>query len=1001
MRAANRCREWYDYSYANTCDDSRSGNSSAGTAFPLGQHCRFDVMAKDVFKDECFLAAYRPEAANPESVSSRPRPAAENRPLPSGTVTFVFSDMEGSTQRWEAYHDAMAAALRRHDALMRAAIEAHRGHVFKTIGDAFCAVFSRADEAIAAALDAQLALLAEDFSAVNVVRVRMALHTGSTDERDGDYFGPAVNRVARLLAIGHGGQVLVSGTAADLLQGEMPPQSSLRDLGAHRLKDLARPEQVYQFVAPDLPATFPALRSLDELPNNLPRQLTSFVGRDDVLPQVAALIVRSPLVTLVGTGGAGKTRCALQIGAELLDGSGDGVWFAELAPISDPSLVANAIAQALGLQEASNCPLLETLLGYLKRKRLLLILDNCEHLIAEVRAVAAAILRSCPEVRILATSREGLNITGEHVYRMPSLSVPPAHQALTAKAAMQYGAVMLFTDRALASSGRFAFTDDNAPYVGEICRRLDGISLAIELAAARVKVLSPQQLAQKLDERFRVLTGGDRSALPRQQTMRALIDWSYDLLSDAESGLFRLLSIFAGGFTLETASAVGAGGEIDEIAVLDLLSSLVDKSLVQAEPAGSGTRYRLLESTRQYACEKLTECGEHAQVAGVHAAAYLALAEELDRTYETTPDRAWLAQVEPELENWRAALQWALAERGAVLVGQRLAGALRWVWQFLAEAEGMRWVRAATEAIDPATPAAVAAKLDLVEAQLCAAHLQYKASYAAADQAQARYRELGDELGTAEARRSAGRALVNMRRVLEGEVMLDETLAIARKLARRKMAASILASLADARRFADDLAGARARFAEALAMAKTAGAERLTAQVASNLAEAEFCGGDPAGALLLACEALATNRERNNARDVTTGLCNIAAYLIALGRYDEARTQARLALTSLRDIRSEIWIVATLQHLAALAALRPSEDSEHAHQDRTRAAQLLGYVDRGLARLDVLREYPEQQERDRMLAALHDAFGEDDLAKLMEAGSAWREDQALAEASLV
>jgi len=277
-------------------------------------------------------------------------------------------------------------------------------------------------DALAAALDAQRAPAAEDFSAVEGVRVRMALHTGTADERDGDYFGPAVNRVARLLTVGHGSQVLVSGTAADLLQGEMPPQTSLRDLGAHRLKDLARPEQVYQLVSPDLPRTFPALRSLDASPNNLPRQLTSFVGRDEVRAEIAELVHRLPLVTLVGTGAAGKTRCAVQVGADLLDGSGEGVWLIELAPTSDASLVASVIAQALNVQEVPNRPVLDSLLAYLRRKRLLLILDNCEHVIEEVRTVAAAILRECPDVHVLATSRKGLNIWGERLYKMPSLS---------------------------------------------------------------------------------------------------------------------------------------------------------------------------------------------------------------------------------------------------------------------------------------------------------------------------------------------------------------------------------------------------------------------------------------------------------------------------------------------------------------------------------------------------------------------------------------------------
>ncbi len=569
----------------------------------------------------------------------------------SGTLTFLFTDIEGSTQRWGTDRDAMADALSRHDALMRAAIAARGGEVFKTVGDAFCAAFSTAPAAVAAAIDAQRALAAEDFSAVAGALVRMALHTGTPQERDGDYFGPAVNRVARLLAIGHGEQVLVSGASAELLAGDMPPQTSLRDLGAHRLKDLTRAERVYQLVAPGLRESFPPLRSPDALPNNLPLQLTSFVGRDDDVREIKTLLHETRLVTLVGSGGAGKTRCAIQSGAEMLDTFADGVWLIELAAISDPSLVALTIADALSVRESHGQSMLNTLLAHLKERSMLLILDNCEHLIDEVRNIAGAILRACPEVRILATSRESLNTAGERVFRLPSLAVPPANEELTAEAARPYGAVALFADRAAASDARFELTDANAALVTEISRRLDGIPLAIELAAARVKVLSPQQLLEKLDERFRVLTGGDRSGLPRHQTMRALIDWSYDLLSEQERVLFRKLAIFAGGFTLETASVVCGGGTLDELAVLELITSLVDKSLVQTEPSGSVTRNRLLESTRQYAREKLAEHGEDAEVARAHAAAFLALAERLESSYDTTQDNEWFAQVEPEIEN--------------------------------------------------------------------------------------------------------------------------------------------------------------------------------------------------------------------------------------------------------------------------------------------------------------------------------------------------------------
>lgn len=934
-------------------------------------------------------------------MASKVEPGLPPSARPTGTVTFLFSDIEGSTERWESDREAMATAVARHDNLVRAALEARGAYVFKTMGDAFCAAFARPEDAIAAALDAERTLSREDFTGVDGVRVRMALHTGSASERDGDYFGPAVNRVARLLAIGHGSQVLVSGTSADLLQGTMPPQSSLRDLGTHRLKDLALPEQVYQLIAPDLLQTFPALRSVDQLPNNLPPQLTSFVGRESEVAEIKALLAQHRFVTLVGTGGAGKTRCAIQVGGDLLDGSGDGVWLAELAPITDPSLVPNAVAQALNVQGEANRPVIDAILTFLKRKRLLLILDNCEHVIDEARNVVDGILLGCPDVRVLATSREGLNIAGERVYRMPSLPVPLAGESVTSDAELHYGAIALFVDRALASDGRFAFSDENAPYVAEICRRLDGIPLAIELAAARVKVLSPQQLAQKLNERFRVLTGGNRRALPRQQTMRALVDWSYDLLSDDERTLFRKLGIFAGGFTLESASAVCSDGTIDEIAVLDLVSSLVDKSLVHAEPAGNGTRYRLLESMRQYARERLTELGEYAAVAHAHATAFLTLAEELDRLYDATAYRAWILQAEPEMENWRAALEWTLMERGDVALGQQLGGALRWMWLWFAAAEGRRWFRTAIEMIDSDTSDIVIARLDLAEAALDSHLTQIRASYDAAERALTRFRRLGDTRGIVEAQSLAGSALILLGRLPESEALLSEALAEAQRLGLRKLTGRILLGLGNARTNAEDFAGARARYAESLATARAAGDEHVAALRAANLAEMEFRSGDATTALRLAGGALEILRRITiSKQNVAVLLDNSAAYLVALERYDEARAHAREGLTVSRDAQAEVWTSFAVQHLAAVATFEPADGTVNARDIHSRAARLLGYVDARLAALEAMRENTEQQEYDKIVPALRDALGAEDLAKLMEEGGAWNEDQAAAEAML-
>ncbi|HLY02885.1 MAG TPA: adenylate/guanylate cyclase domain-containing protein [Candidatus Cybelea sp.] len=926
------------------------------------------------------------------------KPGATAGARPTGTVTFLFSDIEGSTARWERDSQAMAAALARHDAVMRATMDARGAYVFKTMGDAFCTAFANARDAVGAALDAQHALARQDFSTVAGLRVRMALHLGTADERAADYFGPTVNRVARLLAIGHGGQVLLSGAAAELLQDEMPPRSSLRDLGIHRLKDLAQPEHVFQLVAPNLAEAFPPLRSLDRLSNNLPAQLGTFVGRDRVVAEIKRLTEQQRLVTLTGTGGTGKTRCAVQVGAELLDGSGDGVWLAELAPISDPTLLATVVAQALNVQEQPNRPILDTLLAYLKRKRLLLILDNCEHVIEEARRIGAAILRECPEVRILATSREYLNISGEEAYRIPSLDVPLDSRMLFTEGASHYGAVQLFVDRARSSTKHFSLTEENAPHVAEICRRLDGIPLALELAAARMKVLSPQQLACKLNERFRVLTGGDRSALPRQQTMRALVDWSYDLLSDPERRLFRKLAVFAGSFTLELAQAVCSDDAIDEFAVLDLLAALVDKSLVQPEATEEGPRFRLFESIRQYSNEKLVECDELTPTARAHAMAYAALGERLDNNYETTPDLLWVGAIEAEIENWRAALEWSLGARNDVALGQQLASLLRRFWSDSAPAEGRRWIQMAS---GEATPSPiVAAKLNLAEAQLDAALALNKASFAGAKRARDQFSSLGETLLLADALRLCGRALVLLGRSAQGEELLQSALAHARPLNARRLQASIIQGLAWSREFAGDVAGTRELFEQALALARSTGADYLAANLCGGLAEMEFRFGDSVLALSLVEQALAGVRAVRSQSGIAICLAVMSAYLIALGEFDKARVRAREALTLTRELQLEVDLAFTLQHLAAVAALRRIGDERELRESRLLAARLVGYVDMRLATLEALRDYTEEAEFARIMGALRSELGDDVLSQQTQEGATWTTDRAVAEAML-
>jgi predicted ATPase/class 3 adenylate cyclase len=761
-------------------------------------------------------------------------------PLPTGTVTFLFTDVESSTRLLEQHPSTYRAALRRHHDLLREAVEAHGGVVFETVGDAVYAAFAQAGEAVAAALAGQLALAAEPWPGGIAPRVRMGLHTGGVELQGTHYFGVPLYRCARLMGTAHGGQVVLSLATAELVRDGLPAGATLHDLGEQRLRDLQRPERVFQLTHADLPAEFPPLRSLDALPNNLPLQLTSFVGRERELAAVADLLARHRLVTLTGPGGSGKTRLALHVAADLLPGYPDGVWLAELAPLVAAEQVPQAVAQAVGVREEPGRPLPATLAEALRPKRLLLVLDNCEHLLDPCARLADALLRTCPHLTILATSREALGIAGETAWRVPSLVLPDAAHPPPVTALTQYEAVRLFVDRAVAAQPAFRVTDANAPAVAQVCARLDGIPLAIELAAARVRVLPVEQLLGRLEDRFRLLTGGSRTALERHQTLQAAVDWSHDLLTAPEQALFAQLAVFAGGWTLEAAEAVCVGEGIEAWEVLDLLTRLADKSLAAADEQPGGTaRYRLLETLRQYAQQKLAARGGAAAVRRRHAAHYLALAEGEVRTLgplgsgpglRGAAKEAWLARLDADHDNLRAALRW-LVEEGNAAAALPAVKALTWDWWvacgFLGEARA--WLEAVL-ALPSAAPG-TAARAWLLRSAAIIAGRQRDVAWMRTLGAEslAIFRALNDRYGMTQALRQLRHAAFEAGDLAAVDAICADELAVLRELEASDgvvlpaIRANVLRTQGDAARQHGHLAAAQRLYEESLALYRQAG----------------------------------------------------------------------------------------------------------------------------------------------------------------------------------
>ena len=622
--------------------------------------------------------------------------ALVSQELPSGTLTFLFTDIEGSTLLWEQYPEQMRVAMRRHDELIESEVIQHDGLVVRPRGegDSRFAVFPRATDALLAAIAIQRILFAEPWK-ISPLRVRIALNSGEADLRDGDYYGSTVNRCARLRSAAHGGQILVSETTRYLVRDELLTTVSMRDLGKYNLKGLERPEHIFQPIVPDLPAEFPPLNTPNRTRNNLPLALTSFIGREREIAELNQLLWKSRLLTITGPGGAGKTRLAIQVAQDVQDFFPDGIWFVDLAPLTNTSRLSQHMMNVLGVREEAGFPPDQTLLDALSNKALLIVLDNCEHLLPEVAQLVESILHSASRVQILATSREKLGTPGEVLWRIPPLSSPDSKAATNFDQLMQYESVKLFQERAAAATSNFTITRDIADAVAQICTRLDGLPLVIELAAVRVRVLSVEDIVKHLDDRFRLLIGS-RTALPRQQTLRTLIDWSYDLLTEKERILLRRLAVFTGGWTLEAAERVCSGGEIEDKEVLDLLTGLIDKSFVIGETRNGHKRYRFLETILKFCQERLLENNETEEFAQKQAAYFLKMTVD-SYGKEWGPEQIlWLAWLDEEYDNLRTVLEWLSQVAGDEALLLQLSGSLWRYWEIRGYlTEGRAWLELA------------------------------------------------------------------------------------------------------------------------------------------------------------------------------------------------------------------------------------------------------------------------------------------------------------------
>ena len=937
---------------------------------------------------------------------------------PTGKVTFLFTDIEGSTRLAQEFPESLPAALEKHHSILQEAIESNNGFVFKIVGDAFCCAFKKADDAVRAAVDAQINLANENWDDVKI-RIRIGIHSGNAEWNGKTYMSYIVlARTARVMSAAYGEQIIISNDAYELCFPKLGfwdekggSNVSFRDLGVRRLKDVIEPIRLFQVVSKELREEFPPLKTLDARPNNLPVQLSGFIGRADEIKHAKELLKKNRLLTLTGTGGLGKTRFSLQVAADLIDDFANGVWFAELAAVSDPVFLPITIINDLGLKEEQKKTPEETLADYLKDKEILIVLDNCEHIIESCAKLTENLLLKCPKLKVIATSREALNCIGEQTYRIPPLTLPDPNHENTPEQLIQYESVRLFIERALAVNPKFRVTNENAPALAEVCLRLDGIPLAVELAATRTKILSVEKIYERLDDRFNLLTGGKRTALPRQQTLRALIDWSYDLLSENEKILWSRLSVFSGGWTLEAAEKVCSDETISKNDILELLSQLSEKSVIIYDEIKD--RYRILESLKQYGIEKLSDGKE---IFLQHLNYFLELSEKAKPELIGENTKFWMHKIEADHNNFISAIEWSVrnenSEKGIItaaalgrfwnITGQYSTGiriieiilesagalcksskvnVLNWIGSFKSSQGDYEQAKKYYEEIliirkETGDKSGIAGSIHNL-GNVALSQGDYEKAKKYYEESLAIYKEIGDKIGIATPILSLGNVALNQGDYEQAKKYYEESLVIKKEIGNKDGIARSINNLGNLAYYQGDYEQADKYYKESLHICKEIGSKNGIAASISNLGSVASNLGDYELAKKYYEESLAIRKEIGNKNGIAESIKNVGNVAYDQGDYKQSKKLFEESLSIYKEIGYKIGMADSINYLGN-AAYRLGEFEK--------AIKLLSASEKVLESMGAVLVKKEQKIKDENIAKLHEQLCDEEFDKYREEG---------------